>query len=83
MKASKFTDAQKTFILKQGADGHLVAEIYRQLMGNETAGLVFTDPPYDVPIAGHVSVFALRDIGPSLSGRHLKDLDADDIAREM
>ncbi|MCP5411440.1 MAG: ParB N-terminal domain-containing protein [Alphaproteobacteria bacterium] len=28
---------------------------YRQLMGNETAGLVFTDPPYNVPIAGHVS----------------------------
>ena len=27
MKASKFTDAQKAFILKQGADGHTVAEI--------------------------------------------------------
>ena len=27
MKASKFTDAQKAFILKQGADGHPVAEI--------------------------------------------------------
>jgi arginine exporter protein ArgO len=29
MKASKFTDAQKAFILKQGADGHPVAEICR------------------------------------------------------
>jgi DNA modification methylase len=28
---------------------------YRALMGNETAGLVFTDPPYNVPVAGHVS----------------------------
>jgi hypothetical protein len=30
MKASKFTDAQKAFILKQGADGHPVAEIGRK-----------------------------------------------------
>jgi putative transposase len=30
MKASKFTDAQKAFILKQGADGHPVAEICRR-----------------------------------------------------
>lgn len=28
MKASKFTDAQKAFILKQGSDGMLVADIY-------------------------------------------------------
>lgn len=30
MKASKFSDAQKAFILKQGADGILVAEICRR-----------------------------------------------------
>ena len=30
MKASKFTDAQKSFILKQGADGVPVAEICRR-----------------------------------------------------
>ena len=30
MKASRFTDAQKAFILKQGADGHTVAEICRK-----------------------------------------------------
>jgi putative transposase len=30
MKASKFTDAQKAFILMQGADGHPVAEICRR-----------------------------------------------------
>jgi putative transposase len=30
MKASKFTDAQKAFILKQGADGHPVADICRK-----------------------------------------------------
>jgi putative transposase len=30
MKASKFTDAQKAFILKQGADGVPVAEIGRR-----------------------------------------------------
>jgi putative transposase len=30
MKASKFTDAQKTFILKQGADCQPVAEICRK-----------------------------------------------------
>ena len=30
MKASKFTDAQKAFILKQGADGHPIAEICRK-----------------------------------------------------
>jgi putative transposase len=30
MKASKFTDAQKAFILKQGADCHPVAEICRK-----------------------------------------------------
>lgn len=30
MKVSKFTDAQKAFILKQGEDGMPVAEIYRK-----------------------------------------------------
>ena len=30
MKASKFTDAQKAFILKQGADGVPVADICRR-----------------------------------------------------
>jgi putative transposase len=30
MKASQFSDAQKTFILKQGADGLPVAEICRK-----------------------------------------------------
>ncbi|ESZ29598.1 transposase IS3 [Mesorhizobium sp. L2C067A000] len=30
MKASKFSDAQKAFILKQGAEGFLVAEICRR-----------------------------------------------------
>ena len=30
MKASKLTDAQKAFILKQGADGHPVAAICRK-----------------------------------------------------
>ncbi|WP_434781280.1 transposase [Aminobacter carboxidus] len=30
MKASKFSDAQKAFILKQGADGIPVAEICRR-----------------------------------------------------
>ena len=31
MKASKFSDAQKAFILKQGADGVPVAEICRKV----------------------------------------------------
>lgn len=30
MKASKFSDAQKTFILKQGADGVPIADICRK-----------------------------------------------------
>ena len=30
MKASKFSDAQKAFIIKQGEDGTSVAEIYRK-----------------------------------------------------
>lgn len=30
MKASQFSDAQKAFILKQGAEGHPVAEICRR-----------------------------------------------------
>jgi putative transposase len=30
MKASKFSDAQKAFILKQASDGMPVAEIYRK-----------------------------------------------------
>lgn len=28
--------------------------IYRSLMGDETARMIFTDPPYNVPINGHV-----------------------------
>ena len=31
MKASKFSDAQKAFILKQGSDGVAVADICRRL----------------------------------------------------
>ena len=34
MKASKFSDAQKAFILKQGADGVPVAEICRRQPGS-------------------------------------------------
>lgn len=30
-------------------------EDYAKLMGGETAGIVFTDPPYNVPIDGHVT----------------------------
>jgi len=30
MKASKFTDAQKAFIIKQGEEGKTVAEIFRK-----------------------------------------------------
>jgi DNA modification methylase len=33
----------------------LFAESYDSLMGGDQAALVFTDPPYNVPIAGHVS----------------------------
>lgn len=29
--------------------------VYSALLGNETAGMVFTDPPFNVPVAGHVS----------------------------
>ena len=30
-------------------------EAYSKLLGNKKADLVFTDPPYNVPIDGHVS----------------------------
>lgn len=30
-------------------------ESYRRLLGDDVASLIFTDPPYNVPIAGHVS----------------------------
>ncbi len=33
----------------------LKGDAYAQLMNEERAALVFTDPPYNVPIAGHVS----------------------------
>jgi DNA modification methylase len=32
-----------------------IAASYETLLGDERAGLVVTDPPYNVPIAGHVS----------------------------
>ena len=32
----------------------LKSETYRALLGNERAQMVFTDPPYNVPIDGHV-----------------------------
>lgn len=32
----------------------LEPETYRRLLGNERAQMVFTDPPYNVPISGHV-----------------------------
>lgn len=31
------------------------AETYAQLLGDERAGMVFADPPYNVPVKGHVS----------------------------
>jgi len=33
----------------------LEADTYARLLGDEPAALVFTDPPYNVPISGHVS----------------------------
>lgn len=33
----------------------LEPESYRRLLGDERAAMVFTDPPYNVPISGHVS----------------------------
>jgi len=33
----------------------LQTETYAQLLGEEKAGMVFADPPYNLPIAGHVS----------------------------
>jgi DNA modification methylase len=33
----------------------LLAETYGRLLGDERAQMVFTDPPYNVPIGGHVS----------------------------
>ena len=33
----------------------LESESYVQLLGDERAAMVFTDPPYNVPISGHVS----------------------------
>lgn len=32
-----------------------IAETYAALLGTERAAMVFTDPPYNVPISGHVS----------------------------
>ncbi len=37
MTASKFTDAHKALILKQSADDHAVAEIYRKTRISEMA----------------------------------------------
>lgn len=37
MKASKFTDAQKTFIIKQGEEGVTVADVCRK------AGITFSE----------------------------------------
>jgi 16S rRNA G966 N2-methylase RsmD len=37
----------------------LQEESYRQALGSERARLVFTDPPYNVPIEGHVSGLGL------------------------
>jgi putative transposase len=61
MKASKFTDAQKAFILKQGADGHPVAEICRKAGISEaiyfnwkkkyegvSAGVKLTHVPFEI-----------------------------------
>jgi hypothetical protein len=33
----------------------LVGESYVRLLGNERAQMIFTDPPWNIPIAGHVS----------------------------
>ena len=33
----------------------LISESYARLLGNERAQMIFTDPPWNIPIAGHVS----------------------------
>jgi hypothetical protein len=33
----------------------LRSESFSQLLGGEVAGMLFTDPPYNVPIDGHAS----------------------------
>jgi hypothetical protein len=37
-----------------GADA-LMCESYARLLGDERAQMVFADPPWNIPIAGHVS----------------------------
>jgi hypothetical protein len=32
-----------------------MCESYARLLGDERAQMVFTDPPWNIPIAGHVS----------------------------
>jgi hypothetical protein len=36
----------------------LMYESYARLLGDERAQMVFTDPPWNIPIAGHVSGLA-------------------------
>ena len=33
----------------------LMSESYARLLGDERAQMIFTDPPWNIPIAGHVS----------------------------
>lgn len=42
MKASKFSDARKAFILKQGGDGMLVADICRKPGISQAKGGLFS-----------------------------------------
>jgi DNA modification methylase len=49
----------KVWLLKdafnQSISGESLSEDYKKLLGPDRADLVFTDPPYNVPIDGHVS----------------------------
>jgi hypothetical protein len=60
MKASKFSDAQKAFILKQGADGMPVADICRRpgSARRPTSGSPRTSYKRDLPNAGALRLSA-------------------------
>ncbi len=81
MKASKFTDAQKAFIIKQGEEGAPVAEICRKAGISQAtyfnwkrkyAGMLPTDmkrlrAQASFAFAGGVSSAAILSRGPSMA----------------
>jgi putative transposase len=82
MKASQFADAQKAFVLKQGADGHPVAEICREA-GISEATYFNWKKKYDILLPDEMRRLKQLEDENSKLNKLVADMSLDKAVREQ